>query len=326
MKRSDSFQKLMSALGAFQAEGIKITKDSTNPHFKSRYASLTGILDTIQPLLTKHSLSYTQLPEGGKLTTILMHTETGEWIETEYDLTPSNNTPQGIGSAITYARRYSLTATLGLNIDEDDDGNAASEQGKSGKQQPQQVPPAAQSVPSAPISPFNRNYNGNAPAIKATLAVAANKEEIVALYNANRGTVDSDTELQASFKKRKQEATQPQEPKAADNSGKFMIKDAQFAKVIERLNEGELQVYEQALNVYILSESQKASLKAAYQVNEQISRNGLSEEEIVTALDYCVTEAQVLRIHKNNSMICDRSQSIMHKINSRIKAIKGQAA
>jgi hypothetical protein len=129
MIKSESIKNLAAALVKFQGSMGKIIKGENNPFFKSKYASLSNILDAIQGPLAEAGLSFVQLPDDGKLTTLLMHTS-GEWIEASYTIRPVKDDPQGWGSAITYARRYSLGAALGLNIDDDDDGNAASQPAK----------------------------------------------------------------------------------------------------------------------------------------------------------------------------------------------------
>jgi hypothetical protein len=126
MNKSNSIQNLAKALSVFQLKVGKINKDSVNPFFKSKYASLSNILDAISLPLNESGLTFSQLPSGENgLTTILIHSETGEFMEADYTMTPSKNDPQGVGSAITYQRRYALASILGLNIDEDDDGNVA---------------------------------------------------------------------------------------------------------------------------------------------------------------------------------------------------------
>jgi hypothetical protein len=127
MQKSESIKSIGAALLAFQIKADKIGKDAINPFFKSKYASLSHILDAISIPLAEAGLSYSQFPsnENG-LTTILMHPESGEWMMAEYTMRPVKDDPQGRGSSITYQRRYAITAILGLNIDEDDDGNAAS--------------------------------------------------------------------------------------------------------------------------------------------------------------------------------------------------------
>lgn len=126
MERSESIKNLACALSKFQREAGKIKKGETNPFFKSRYASLANILDAIMEPLTSNGLSVSQFPSGENgLTTILMH-DSGEFIAETYFMKPVKNDPQSLGSSITYQRRYSLGAILGLNIDDDDDGNKAS--------------------------------------------------------------------------------------------------------------------------------------------------------------------------------------------------------
>ena len=126
MKKSESIKQLASALMVFHIKIDTIKKDATNPFFKSKYASLSNILDAIKIPLAESDLSFSQHPMGENgLSTILMH-KSGEWIGSHFTMKPVKNDPQGIGSCITYMRRYALAAILGLNIDEDDDGNAAS--------------------------------------------------------------------------------------------------------------------------------------------------------------------------------------------------------
>ena len=126
MERSESIKNLAIALSKFQGSVGKVVKDATNPFFKSKYATLSNILDVISKPLSENGLAVSQLPvsENG-LTTILMH-ESGEFIMETYQMKPVKNDPQGIGSSITYQRRYALGAVLGLNIDDDDDGTSAS--------------------------------------------------------------------------------------------------------------------------------------------------------------------------------------------------------
>jgi len=125
MNKSQSIKNIGKAIGLFQIKCDKIKKDSVNPFFSSKYASLNTILEAIQIPLQESGLAVSQFPDGDSLTTILMHPESGEFMEASYNIHPAKVDPQGIGSAITYARRYALGAILGLNIDEDDDGNAA---------------------------------------------------------------------------------------------------------------------------------------------------------------------------------------------------------
>lgn len=127
MNKSEKINNLTKALHQFQSEVTKIKKDSKNPHFKSNYASLSNILDSVTPVLSKTGLVITSHPVEGYLITTIFHAESGEYMESAYPLTARDMTnPQQIGSAISYARRYSLLSILNLNTD-DDDGNAAAQ-------------------------------------------------------------------------------------------------------------------------------------------------------------------------------------------------------
>jgi len=131
MNRSDTIKELASALCKFQSVMENVTKDSNNPFFKSKYADLASCWDAIKEPLTKNGLSIVQ-PLGGDekgdyVETILLHTS-GEWISGRLYLKKNQNKDdmQTLGSAVTYARRYCLSAIVGL-CPEDDDGNAASQ-------------------------------------------------------------------------------------------------------------------------------------------------------------------------------------------------------
>ena len=131
MKRSESIVKLSVALVKFNLEVEAITKDSLNPHFKNKFASLDTLILNTKPILAKNGLTVMQFPvnnENGSvgIETILIH-ESGEFIQADtFYLKPVKQDPQGCGSAITYARRYSYQAILNLNMENDDDGNACS--------------------------------------------------------------------------------------------------------------------------------------------------------------------------------------------------------
>lgn len=122
--------KLLKAQRAFP----KLGKNATNPHYRNAYISLDDLIEAIVPILNDHGIVLMQHPTIGEdnaptLTTYLIEAEddTGdEVIESEMPLLLDKNNSQGLGSAITYARRYSLMSILGLAADDDDDGNAAS--------------------------------------------------------------------------------------------------------------------------------------------------------------------------------------------------------
>lgn len=135
MRTSESIVKLAQALLCFQTEVENISKEAVNPFHKSKYASLTNILDGINQHLNKSGLVVMQSPTGDentvKLITTVIHAESGEFIESEFSMVPVKKDPQGIGSCLTYMRRYALASILKLNVDDDDDGNSASNVGAS---------------------------------------------------------------------------------------------------------------------------------------------------------------------------------------------------
>lgn len=130
MEKSDSIKELATALCAAQKEIESAKKDSVNPFFRSKYADFSSVWETCRVPLTKHGLSVSQLPLHKDnlfgVRTILMHTS-GEWISEELLLPATKQDPQAAGSAITYARRYSLSGIVCLATEEDDDGNKGSE-------------------------------------------------------------------------------------------------------------------------------------------------------------------------------------------------------
>lgn len=149
--------KLFSALVKAQAEMANPVKDSMNPHLRNKYASLASVLDACRlPLANNGVVVYQSasiapdMPNHVIVTSMLVHGESGESISDSLPIPLQKNDAQGIGSAITYGRRYMLLAQLGLAPDDedDDDGNKAS-----GRTQPQ----AAQAQRQQPTKPATTN-------------------------------------------------------------------------------------------------------------------------------------------------------------------------
>jgi len=119
---------IAQALAAAQAEMKNPPLDSVNPHFKSKFASLAGLLHSCKPVLAKHGIALVQeLKEadgGVACVTHLLH-ESGSVAYGPAFFPANKQDAQGYGSACTYARRYTLAAVLGLVGEEDDDANAA---------------------------------------------------------------------------------------------------------------------------------------------------------------------------------------------------------
>ena len=132
MTKSESIKSLAAALNKAQALLKPAVKDRDNPFFKSTYATLQSVWEAAAPVMAANGLSITQtfsIPpqDCGEviIETTLMH-DSGEWVSSQLALRPIKNDPQAFGSAITYGRRYSLAAILGIVTDDDDDGNDAS--------------------------------------------------------------------------------------------------------------------------------------------------------------------------------------------------------
>ena len=138
MQKSSEITEISKALSEFRKEVKQPLKDANNPFFKSKYVPLENVVEAIDEVAPNHGLSFTQWPvnDGNGnvgVSTMLLHSS-GQYIE--YDpiyMKPDKQTPQAIGSAITYSKRYSLSAVFGITSDEDDDGNQAT-----GNNQPKQ--------------------------------------------------------------------------------------------------------------------------------------------------------------------------------------------
>lgn len=140
---SESLKELASALAKAQAEIEGASADKTNPHFRSKYADLGNVVDAIKPAITRHGLSFVQVSHNADssacIETIILHAS-GEWLSCGCVCVPvSKHDAQGYGSALTYARRYSLASAFGV-APEDDDGNAAAKNAPPKRDQPKYEP------------------------------------------------------------------------------------------------------------------------------------------------------------------------------------------
>ena len=131
--QSENIAELAVALAKAQTEIGSVHKDAANPFFKSSYATLANVWEAVRPVLSKNGLSVVQMPgsdeRGYYVQTQLMH-GSGQWIRSTTYMKPAKEDPQGIGSLISYARRYALQAMV-MACPDDDDGEAA--MGRSGK-------------------------------------------------------------------------------------------------------------------------------------------------------------------------------------------------
>lgn len=135
MTQSDTIAKVAAALVAAQAALRPVGKDGKNPAFRSKYATLDAIMEMVRPALAAHGLAVVQgvtHPEtdaNGKLVGIMVSTRvvhtSGEWLASVVPVPVAKADAHGLGSALSYGRRYGVSALLALSTDEDDDGNAA---------------------------------------------------------------------------------------------------------------------------------------------------------------------------------------------------------
>ena len=124
--------ELFAALAAAQGELENASKNAANPHFRSRYADLAEVLNTVRPVLSKHGLCVIQSPSfDGQLVsvaTMLGHASGGH-VSSTVSCVPAKTDAQGVGAATTYLRRYGLAALVGVS-QEDDDGQSAAHGGR----------------------------------------------------------------------------------------------------------------------------------------------------------------------------------------------------
>ena len=127
MQKSESIADIAKSLSKAQGEIENASKSSVNPHFKSKYADLAEVLNTVRPVFSANGLSFVQMPSFSdgvaSVETMMMH-ESGEWISEKASAPVGKQDAQGVGSVITYLRRYSLAAFAGI-AQEDDDANAS---------------------------------------------------------------------------------------------------------------------------------------------------------------------------------------------------------
>lgn len=128
-EQSAEIGELAAALSVAQGEITGALKDSANPFFKSKYADLASVWDACRASLSKNGLAVIQVAgtddKGAAVITTTLAHKSGQWIRGSIALMPVKSDPQGMGSALTYARRYALAAMVGV-AQVDDDANAAS--------------------------------------------------------------------------------------------------------------------------------------------------------------------------------------------------------
>lgn len=154
MNRSEHLDKLIPALVAARSKFTTVVKDKTAKigTYAYKYADLSSVLDAVTPALSENGLTLVQpmtLSEGILILETCLFHASGQWIGGTYPV-PMASKAQELGSAITYGRRYSITALLGIVAEDDDDGAAASQDRPERKPKPPAVPAPA-SAPTAPV-------------------------------------------------------------------------------------------------------------------------------------------------------------------------------
>jgi len=180
---TEGVPELFAAYVKAQAEMGDVLKTATNPAFRTKYADLAAVVEAILPALSKNGLALIQAPgfDGEIVTveTMIAHTG-GGFLRSTIRLRPTKSDPQGLGSAITYGRRYALMAMAGV-APEDDDGNSASARPEQG-QEPARFTPAKGAVPKTPTLAERADK-----LVKAMQAHAGNPEAVQKAYALGSG-------------------------------------------------------------------------------------------------------------------------------------------
>lgn len=170
MEHSDSIIKLSEALCKAQKNFKTALKKKINPYFHSKYADYSEILRCIKEPLNNEGITILQPIKDDIVETILLH-ESGEYILSQTRIYNLSNKPQDYGSAITYARRYALSAILSIDSDEDDDGNIANGNNQTNQNKP---------INTVPNQPVKKEVTSNG--INDTLRIFDLRKRISNLY------------------------------------------------------------------------------------------------------------------------------------------------
>lgn len=226
MKTSDSIAKIAPALLAAQKAITFAAKNNVNPHFRNSYADLPSVIDAIKSALNENGIAFLQTgtPSADNclhLTTRLLH-ESGEWIEDTAQCPLPKADPQGFGSAMTYLRRYSLSAICGL-YQEDDDGEGAKPSTKT-EAAPRSTKPAGKAKPALSAATVEvpwRDYAIHFGKNKGVLLGQLEEDNLQSLawYCQNwkpRGDDQADVALRAAFDRAQKELAIPDDHLAGD--------------------------------------------------------------------------------------------------------------
>lgn len=207
-------QKIAAALVKAQKGFSPALKTSSNPHFRSKYADLSACVEAVIDSLNDHGIALLQMThectDGVIVETVFVH-DSGEMLSAgKLHVPAAKHDPQGYGSALTYARRYSLMAACGI-APEDDDGNAASKPKVEAKPQPKPEPkaapkPAAKAIDEDAINVLMDMYITFLPEAKTEAELSAYwKSNAAEAQRIEQHAPDKYIELLGAFKKRKDE-------------------------------------------------------------------------------------------------------------------------
>jgi hypothetical protein len=190
-KTTEPKDNLINALIKAYSEITSAEFDKVNPHFKSKYASLESVIKAVKPSLIKHGILYRQVSkytENGICIETIFHGHGAELPTGEIFLPVDKRTAQGFGSALTYARRYSLSLACGVGVDDDDGNQAEKEVGK--KPVPKKTPvKKAEPVKEEVVEEDAMGSKGWADAFVhgfiKTLELYATRDEVVSAYKNN---------------------------------------------------------------------------------------------------------------------------------------------
>lgn len=184
MKTSDATDLLDAALAKAQAELTNPAKEAVNPHFRSKYATLDAGLNIVRECLSKHGVSFMQ-PTRVEDGILMLETRLacgGQWIVSEYPVCAFPVKHQEMGSALTYARRYSLFSLVGIAGEEDDDANAAT----SATNAPKRVP----TPPKPPASGMSQDESQLArDMLISSLEMAVTETDLIDWQEMNKATI-----------------------------------------------------------------------------------------------------------------------------------------
>lgn len=184
MRTSEHINELAAALAKAQAEMRNAKLNKVNPHFKSRYADLAEIRDTVTPALTAQGIAVVHgmdtAENGIAVVTRLIHAS-GQWVESRFPV--AYDKPQTMGSAITYGRRYNLSAIVNIAADDDDDANAANDKPVHAKPE---VMPSVNGTPGASKASSRAAYEKMISSIRN----AATLKALQSWYEANVADID----------------------------------------------------------------------------------------------------------------------------------------